>query len=72
MAKSTTTGPIEADALYPMAEFQSRSGLGEWALRQARRAGLPVLRLHGRAFIRGSDFHAYVDRQTSQQNGNAQ
>jgi hypothetical protein len=55
-------GIIEPPALYTLQELQARSGLGAWGMRQARRAGLQVLRVHGRTFIEGQAFIEYVRR----------
>jgi hypothetical protein len=51
---------ILADATYPLPEFQRLSGLGEAALRQARRQGLVVTAIGRRRFVRGADFHAFI------------
>jgi hypothetical protein len=53
-------GVILADATYPLPEFQRLSGLGEAALRQARRQGLVVTAIGRRRFVRGADFHAFI------------
>jgi hypothetical protein len=53
-------GVILADACYPLPEFQRLSGLGEAALRQARRQGLVVTAIGRRRFVRGADFHAFI------------
>ncbi len=53
--------PIEAGATYPLPIFQQRSGLGKDAMRAARRNGLKVIRLGGRAFVRGSDFSEFLN-----------
>jgi hypothetical protein len=55
-----TLGVILADATYPLPEFQRLSGLGEAALRQARRQGLVVTAIGRRRFVRGADFHAFI------------
>jgi hypothetical protein len=54
------SGEIQRDGLYSLAEFTKRTGLKDWALRAARRAGLRVLYLHGRGFVRGADWFEYV------------
>jgi len=53
-------GVILADATYPLSEFKRLSGLGEAALRQARRRGLVVTAIGRRRFVRGADFHAFI------------
>ncbi len=59
-AQSVDIGTITADCVFTLKEFSRRSGLGEWALRQARRSGLRVLYVHGRGFVRGSDWLDYL------------
>ena len=56
---------IYADAVYGLADFLKRSGLGEGGLRSARRRGLQVRYCHSRAFILGRDFLQYVSEQES-------
>src|SRR5689334_23059542 len=67
--KPTTTesrqrapGVIEPGSLYTLSEFSARTGLGEWALRQARRKGLRMVRVGSAKFILGADFVAYINR----------
>jgi hypothetical protein len=55
-----TLAPIEPDSLYPVAVLKRITGLGDAALRQARRAGLVVRYLHGRAYVCGHDFIRYA------------
>jgi hypothetical protein len=58
-------GEIQQNGLYSLPEFKKRTGLKEWAIRSARRAGLRVLYLHGRAFIRGADWMEYVGQKAA-------
>ncbi len=51
---------IEPHVLYPLPVFKTHTGLGDAALRAARRNGMRVLRVGGRGFILGSDFIEYV------------
>jgi hypothetical protein len=55
-----TLGAISVDATYPLEVFKPLSGLNDWALRQARRAGLRVLTLGRCRFVRGCDFHEFL------------
>jgi hypothetical protein len=55
-------GVIRIDELYTLDEFRSRTGLGEQWLRTARRTGLRVLYLGGRAFVRGRDFVDFLEK----------
>lgn len=61
------SGIVEVDAVYQKAEFLSRVGLGEAAFRSARRAGLKVAYVHGKAYIRGRDWLDYLDGKLSPQ-----
>ena len=49
-------GVIESDAMYTLNELQRRSRLGKAAMRTARRAGLPVLRIGRRSYVSGRSF----------------
>lgn len=60
-------GTIRPDVLYRLDEIKRRSGLGSWAFRQARKNGLAVLYVGGRAFVFGQDFIEYVRRVGHQQ-----
>ena len=51
---------IQAGTAYSLAEFSRRVGLRDWGVRAARRAGLRVIHKHGRAFVLGSDWLAYL------------
>lgn len=53
-------GAIHAEAVYPLAEFQRLTGLGEAAMREARRKGLAICTIGRRRFVRGADFHDHV------------
>ena len=52
---------IRPDCLYPLPEFKRRTGLGTHAMRTARRNGLLVRRVGGRAFILGKDFIEHLE-----------
>lgn len=51
-----TLSEIKAEAVYPLAVFQRKTGLGRHAIRTARMNGLKVKRVGGRPFISGDDF----------------
>ena len=53
-------GFIELNAVYTMAEFQARTGLGKSAMRAARRKGMRVLYAGRNAFVLGSDFVEFL------------
>ncbi len=54
-------GEIHPDVMYPLPEFQERSGLGKAAMREARQKGLKVRRVGRRHYVLGKDFIAYVE-----------
>jgi hypothetical protein len=54
------SGVIRPDELYTLPEIVRRTGLGAWALRQARRNGLKVKYSGGRGFVLGRDFIQHV------------
>jgi hypothetical protein len=58
---------IRPHGAWPLSAFKAASGLGDKALREARRAGLRVVRCHGKAFVRADDFLAYLDRLAEEQ-----
>lgn len=60
MPNTRELAPIESGCTYPLDEFARRSGLGRHALREARRKGLKVKRLGGRAYVRGDDFDEFI------------
>ena len=56
-------GSIEPHVLYPLPEFQRRTGWGRHAMRAARRNGLTVRYAANRGYVHGKDFIAYVLRE---------
>ena len=67
MAASRDLAPIQDGTTYPLPEFERRSGLGRHALAQARRRGLKVCKVGGRAYVRGSDFNKFLATLQNQQ-----
>jgi len=57
--------PISADQAYPLPLFTRGVGLKRHGMREARRNGLRVVHLHGRAYVLGRDWIAYLDRQAT-------
>jgi len=55
-------GVIRADEVYTINEFCRRSGLGDYAFRQARRDGLRVVEVGKKRFVRGADWLGYLDQ----------
>ncbi|MBC7854689.1 MAG: hypothetical protein IAF94_14750 [Pirellulaceae bacterium] len=54
-------GPIEPGIVYPLEEFQARSGLGRTAMRSARKSGLKVRYTGGRGFVKGEWFCEWLE-----------
>jgi hypothetical protein len=54
---------LDPDRLYSLRGFQEASGISATRLREARRAGVDVLRLKvgRRVFIRGADAIAFIE-----------
>ena len=50
--------------IYTLPEFKKRSGLGPSAMRQARRAGLKVLKIGRCGYVLGRDFMDFAERAT--------
>ena len=57
----TTLEPIAMGQVDPLPLFMLLAGLGRHACRAARRAGLRVRYRHGRGFVTGSDWLAYLE-----------
>ena len=41
--ESSQLAPINRNETYPLPVFKARTGLSDWAMRQARRKGLPII-----------------------------
>jgi len=52
--------PIRADEVYPLAEFQRRTGLGRRGMRTARRRGLPVRQCGRNKYVAGADWIGFL------------
>ena len=55
-----TLGPIRDDETYPLELFKELTGLGQSALRSARRRGLQVKYDGGRGFVEGAEYRRYL------------
>jgi hypothetical protein len=73
MANAATPIPgiIEPEKLYRLETIKAASGVGDWGLRQMRKAGLKVRYVGGRGFIKGADFIAHVEKAGDEQHANA-
>lgn len=54
---------IEPQSLYSLEEFKRVSGMGNWALRSARKAGLQMLKIGNRKFVKGQSFIDFIESQ---------
>jgi len=52
--------PIEIGAVYTVAQFLDRTGMGRNGLRACERRGLRTVRSGGRKFIRGADWDGFL------------
>jgi hypothetical protein len=58
--RTDIAGEIHADSMYTLSEIHARLGLGTYALRQARKQGLPVRKIGRRSFVLGKDLLSFV------------
>ena len=61
-SRGETPGVIRADESYTVAEFKRRSGLGDYAFREARRAGLRIVSVGKKRFVLGGDWLVFLER----------
>ena len=47
---------------YLLDDFMKLVGLGRHAMRAARKAGMRVLRAHGRTYVNSDDWFEYLDK----------
>lgn len=62
-------GQIEPQTLYSLEEFKQVSGMRNWALREARKAGLKMLKIGNRKFVKGQAFIDFLESQNEQKPG---
>ena len=60
MSSKSSSGVIRSDESYTLREFCARMGLGPYALRQAREAGLIVRQVGKKRFVLGVDWLKFV------------
>jgi hypothetical protein len=65
---SGRTNAIEPGLFYGIEEFKRQTRWGAHAMRTARRNGLRVRYLGGRAFVHADDFFAYLNKLDAQEN----
>lgn len=62
---------IRADESYSVAEFKRRSGLGDYAFREVRRAGLRIISIGKKRFVLGADWLEFLHRAAELPRGEA-
>lgn len=58
--KTREREPIRRDAAYTVAQFFHATGISRSGLRQHERRGLRTVRVGGRKYVRGEDWHEYL------------
>jgi hypothetical protein len=53
---------IRADESYTVAEFRRRTGIGDYAFRELRQAGLRIISVGKKRFVRGCDWLAHLEK----------
>ena len=73
-AEKTPSGEqvVQADAAYTLNEFRRRTGLGQAAMRSARKAGLAVIYVGGRGFVMGKSWLDHLTELQCQQQEDGQ
>lgn len=59
-ATAPPLGTVTADAIYTLDFIRVHLGLGQSAIREARRKGLPIKYVGRKGFVLGSDLIAFV------------
>ena len=67
--QASGTGVVSVHEIYTLGELKSRLGLGDWALRKAKREGLKTARIGSRVFVTGESVLEYLKRQNPQADG---
>lgn len=62
-----TNGTIRDSEIYRLDEFKRRTGLGDFAFRQARADGLRTVAIGKKIFVRGCDFVEFVNGKASEE-----
>ena len=65
--QSAALAPVLLTAVYPLAVFREITGLDAWALRQARRNGLRVVKVGRRHFVRAQTLTPFWRKLESKQ-----
>jgi len=59
-------GVVSIHEIYTLGELNSRLGLGDWAVRQAKREGLKTARIGRCVFVTGREVLRYLQKQNSE------
>ena len=60
MGRNKSLQPIRPDEIWPLELFLPAIGIGQASMHMARRNGLAVHYIHGRAYVIGKDWISYV------------
>lgn len=60
--KEKTPGVFHPQEIYTVAEFRRRAGLGQYAWRQLRQGGFPVVEVGRKLYVRGLDWCEHIDQ----------
>jgi len=60
----SAVGEIRKDATYTLKEFKRRLGIGDAAIRQMKREGLPLRKIGKAKYVMGEDWYTFVDGHT--------
>jgi len=58
----SAVGEIRKDATYTLKEFKRRLGIGDAAIRQMKREGLPLRKIGKAKYVMGEDWFEFVDK----------
>jgi hypothetical protein len=57
-------GEIRKNSTYSLREFKRRLGIGDAAIRQMKREGLPLRKIGKAKYVMGEDWFEFVDKHT--------
>lgn len=60
---SPDLGAISTTEIYPLPEFQKKTGLNRWAIAAARKKGLKVVKVGRRKFVSGAAWAEFLRAQ---------
>jgi len=63
--RARTPGVVSAGECYTVAEFRARTGLRDFAYRQVRKAGLRVIPVGRKRYVRADDWLDFLNKVAS-------